>query len=73
MLPCGDFPRDVTIMLVSESLIVTHVSTHVSLREAVEAELRADELVDLVVAVGRVAADRAVGVPQVPADLMEAP
>lgn len=30
---CG--AKDVTIMLVSESLIVTHVSTHVSLREAI--------------------------------------
>lgn len=31
---CG--VRDVTIMLVSEQLIVTHVSTHVSLRKAIE-------------------------------------
>lgn len=31
---CG--ARDVTIMLVSEQLIVTHVSTHVSMREAIE-------------------------------------
>lgn len=31
---CGS--KDVTIMLVSDSLIVTHVSTHVSLREAIE-------------------------------------
>jgi 4-hydroxythreonine-4-phosphate dehydrogenase len=31
---CG--ASDVTIMLVSEHLIVTHVSTHVSLREAIE-------------------------------------
>jgi len=31
---CG--AKDVTIMLVSEQLIVTHVSTHVSLREAIE-------------------------------------
>jgi 4-hydroxythreonine-4-phosphate dehydrogenase len=30
---CGS--RDVTIMLVSDQLIVTHVSTHVSLREAI--------------------------------------
>ena len=32
---CG--VKDVTIMLVSEQLIVTHVSTHVSLREAIAA------------------------------------
>jgi 4-hydroxythreonine-4-phosphate dehydrogenase len=32
---CG--VQDVTIMLASEQLIVTHVSTHVSLREAIEA------------------------------------
>lgn len=31
---CG--AKDVTIMLVSDQLIVTHVSTHVSLREAIE-------------------------------------
>jgi 4-hydroxythreonine-4-phosphate dehydrogenase len=31
---CG--VRDVTIMLVSDQLIVTHVSTHVSLRQAIE-------------------------------------
>lgn len=32
---CG--AKDVTIMLASDQLIVTHVSTHVSLREAIEA------------------------------------
>jgi 4-phospho-D-threonate 3-dehydrogenase / 4-phospho-D-erythronate 3-dehydrogenase len=42
---CG--ARDVTIMLVSDELIVTHVSTHVSLREAL-ARAKRDRIVRII-------------------------